>query len=216
MNANEVIIVFRPLTQYPGIRTGGSERSQFKAGYNDTLNLLKKELANLRASNVVLQLDLEAGQFRKSDGLPYSDAEPESSAIVLSFNTPLATTPLMYPCDTYMYWQDNLRAIALSLENLRAVNRYGVTKRGEQYRGFQALPSPRGVMPPEAAARVLADFSSFDADYILTDRDGVEGAWREAAKNVHPDTGGDDDTMRKVNEARDVLRAYHGVGAVGL
>jgi hypothetical protein len=40
-------------------------------------------------------------------------------------------------------WQANVRAIALALEALRAVDRYGVTKRGEQYQGWTALPAAR-------------------------------------------------------------------------
>lgn len=40
---------------------------------------------------------------------------------------------LSYPCDTFTTLQDNLRVIALALEALRMVDRYGVTRRGEQY-----------------------------------------------------------------------------------
>lgn len=40
--------------------------------------------------------------------------------------------------DTYEHWQANVRAIALTLEALRAVDRYGATQ-GRQYAGFQQL-----------------------------------------------------------------------------
>lgn len=36
-------------------------------------------------------------------------------------------------------WQINLRAIALGLEALRKLDRYGITSRGEQYTGWRAI-----------------------------------------------------------------------------
>jgi len=35
-------------------------------------------------------------------------------------------------------WRHNVRSIALGLEALRAVDRYGISRRGEQYAGFRA------------------------------------------------------------------------------
>ena len=45
---------------------------------------------------------------------------------------------LVYATDCCMFWQHNLRSIALGLEALRAVDRYGISRRGEQYAGFRA------------------------------------------------------------------------------
>lgn len=45
---------------------------------------------------------------------------------------------LVYATDTCVYWQHNVRSIALGLEALRAVDRYGISKRGQQYAGFRA------------------------------------------------------------------------------
>lgn len=49
---------------------------------------------------------------------------------------------LSYPCDSCDNWQHNVRSIALALQALRAVDRYGVTRRAEQYRGWGKLPAP--------------------------------------------------------------------------
>jgi hypothetical protein len=52
-----------------------------------------------------------------------------------------ATDPsnrLIYATDACELWQHNVRSIALGLEALRAVDRYGITRRGEQYAGFRA------------------------------------------------------------------------------
>jgi len=46
------------------------------------------------------------------------------------------------PCDSFKDWEANLRAIALSLERLRAADRYGVTtEEKEQYIGWLRLPA---------------------------------------------------------------------------
>jgi hypothetical protein len=55
-----------------------------------------------------------------------------------------ATDPskrLVYATDACVYWQHNVRSIALGLEALRAVDRYGITRKGEQYAGFRAALS---------------------------------------------------------------------------
>lgn len=52
-----------------------------------------------------------------------------------------ATDPskrLVYATDCCCYWQHNVRSIALGLGALRAVDRYGISRRGEQYSGFRA------------------------------------------------------------------------------
>ena len=49
--------------------------------------------------------------------------------------------PLKYATDVFDHWHANLRAIALGLEALRKVERYGITQRGEQYTGFRTWNS---------------------------------------------------------------------------
>lgn len=59
-----------------------------------------------------------------------------------------ATDPakrLVYATDACQFWQHNVRSIALGLEALRAVDRFGISRRGEQYAGFRAaLPARAG------------------------------------------------------------------------
>ena len=117
------------------------------------------------------------------------------------------------PCDTFDDWEDNLRAIALSLGALRAVDRYGVTKSGEQYRGFAQLPPPGQSEPSldaEAAARVLASHALIPAAEILRNRSDYDLALRRAQRAAHPDAGGNHDAFVRVQQAKDVLDRHHG------
>src|SRR5205807_9216809 len=96
---------------------------------------------DLHLLDAVEPVVLEAGYLPheiRMDGLPRRGARPSDPAVIVSFDSRVG--PLRYGCDTFSTHDDNLRAIALALEALRAVDRYGVTKRGEQYQGWSALP----------------------------------------------------------------------------
>jgi len=120
-------------------------------------------------------------------------------------------------CGKFPTWQDNVRAIALGLEALRKVDRYGIVQSAEQYRGWQALPPgspmPAAKMTIEDAARLLADAApslGYESGDLL-DSGAADGAiprcYREAAKRLHPDVGGDPELFKRLTEARDLLVA---------
>ena len=88
----------------------------------------------------MLQVDISE-RYIRTDGLPYANARYGTNpGVIVSFDS--RHGPLRYATDAFTEWQDNLRAIALSLEALRAVDRYGVTRRGEQYTGWRAIAAP--------------------------------------------------------------------------
>jgi hypothetical protein len=114
--------------------------------------------------------------------------------------------PLSYPCDTFTTWQDNVRAIALALEALRKVDRYGVTKRGEQYRGFlaiEATAAPAGFADAHQAAEFLFDVSR---SLAAPGKEGMAAVLRKAQRMSHPDLGGDAATFQRVTLAESKLR----------
>src|SRR5690606_7972875 len=132
---------------------------------------------------------IPAGRFRL-DGRPYADARPEHPGIILTLQSKHGA--LSYPCDTYTTWQDNLRAIALALEALRKVDRYGVTKRGEQYRGFlaiEATAAPAGFVGVDDAWMWLLRLTGGDA--TVRTPETARGVLRAAQRRAHPDHGGD-------------------------
>jgi hypothetical protein len=59
--------------------------------------------------------------------------------------------PLVYSADSCALGQHNVRSIALGLEALRAVERYGVTHQGEQYTPWKAIGSGPTPMPSNGA-----------------------------------------------------------------
>ncbi len=191
---------FRPLTQWPGQPTAKRKPSLFRARYADTLRLLDTELRHLQASQVVIQAACGEEDIRL-DGQLRASAKLASPAIILSFNSKHG--PLSYPCDRYTAWQDNLRAIALALQALRAVDRYGVTRRAEQYRGWQALPE---APQPQTGSVVWARQVIQQIVGGVTWRDPYQrNAIREAQMATHPDRGGNAEDFKRVMEAVRIL-----------
>ena len=76
---------FRPLDRWPGKRSQ-PRPSSFRAGWSATIDLLERELSQLRAKNIVLQVDVSADQIRL-DGMLRSDARPRSPGVILSFDS---------------------------------------------------------------------------------------------------------------------------------
>lgn len=192
---------FRPLGTWPGKKTSSRQRARFRTRHTDTLRDLSRELDHLVARQVVIQADCGESEIRR-DGMLRADARLNSPAIILSFNSKHG--PLSYPCDTYISWQDNLRAITLALEALRAVDRYGVTKQAEQYKGWQALPPPANIgMTLEQARAFIA--LTVGAIVRWDERDQVEAAIRCAEMKTHPDRGGNGTAFKQVQAARQII-----------
>lgn len=178
----------RPIDRWPQEPTRNRRRSVFRARYDQTLRLLEKELALVGVRRCYLQLDVMEYEIR-NDGQVRANAKPRSPRVIVSAQSQHG--PLMLPCDTFDDWQDNLRAIALSLQALRAVNRYGVTKRGEQYRGLKAITAGDGPVNSEEAARLISRHTTQPPSAILSVREVFERAYRDATKKLHPDVAGE-------------------------
>lgn len=196
----------RPLASWDGPRTPVAERRSrlaFRAGWTSTLDLLDRELEHLDARDVVLELEVGPDDVR-ADGWPRSTARPTFPGVRLAF----ASThgPLIYATDAYDLWQHNVRAIALGLEALRAVDRYGVTHRGEQYTGWAALPAAPTSDAVRAAAETVYALGGDEHPDTIVDVPAIRRlAVRKAARMAHPDRGGTPASWESLRNAAIVL-----------
>lgn len=176
----------------------GHRAAQFSASWPSTLELLARELRHLDAKQIVLELALRDRDIRV-DGMPRADARLEHDGVRLSFSSKWG--PLRYETGEYdgvpyrriPGWQANVRAIALSMEALRTVDRYGVSKRGEQYRGWRAIGMGSGDDSLATAEHARAFLAEWDGDV------------KRAIRETHPDRGGDESVFRKVMRARELV-----------
>lgn len=201
---------YRPIDQWPGDMTPDHHRrrSPFSAGYGTTLQQLDHELGELGARNVVLQVALTDADIRL-DGRPRAKARAHHPGVILAFDSHYG--PLKYAVDTFTTWEANIRAIALALEALRKVDRYGVTKRGEQYTGWRALPAAAGKTSESAADTIWRLMPTNDDRLELTRSEIARSpmiqraAYRRAATKHHPDAGGDPADWRQLQCAKEAL-----------
>ena len=203
---------FVPIQQWPGEKTKGRQGSPFRSTYIQTLDLLETELGQLRAREIVLQAFISWNDLR-NDGLPKSNAAFSDPVVILTFESKHGA--LSYPCDRYADWQANLRAIALSLEALRAVNRYGVTRRAEQYQGWrQIAPASDQPFPNKEAATLYLAGHAYEPEHwpedfarkLLTDATHRKNAFLRAAAKLHPDkAGGSHEDFVKLQAALAIL-----------
>lgn len=186
-------VQFRPIDTWPAEPTRLRRHAQFSSSLGSTMKTLGAELRQLNAKQVVVQIAMREPDFR-NDGIPYANARATHPGIIIAFESKFG--PLKFAVDTFTAWEDNLRAVALGMEALRKVDRYGVTKRGEQYTGWKALPQstdPTQNMTVDQARGYLDDVWGGDV--------------RKALYETHPDRGGDPDDFRKVQRARELLGA---------
>ncbi len=181
---------FKPIEKWPSKPTSdwARFRSPFKAGWQQTLDLLERELNYLKATSISIEGFFHPSQIR-NDGWPKSSARPSQPGVILSFDVKRGR--MIMPCDRYLDWEANLRAIALTLERLRSVERYGiVTEQQEQYTGWLRLPAAGAVDEASECAKILIRHASvgYFPSQILGDQKVFDATWREAVRRTHPDT----------------------------
>jgi hypothetical protein len=205
---------FKPIEKWPSKPTPGAVRQygRFKAKWQTTLDLLERELNHLGARDITIEGFFFIDDIR-NDGWPRSSARPTQPGIVLSFNVKRGR--MVIPCDRYQDWQANLRAIALTLEHLRAVERYGVTtEQQEQYTGWLRLPAAGVTDEAAELAKILihhACIAHFPSQ-VLGDQKVFDSVWREAVRRTHPDAnnGRDNGDFNKVINARERIKTLKG------
>lgn len=192
-------LVIRPLDNWHRPPAGFRHASKFRAKWPETLRQLDRELGHLNAVSAALLVDVETSDIT-IHGTMKDNCSPMTPRVALVIERKDGRV-LRYPCDKFCDWRDNVRAIVLSLESLRAVDRFGVTTTGEQYRGWEALPAPEATMStPHEAKEFLR---TVIGDVI--DRLPIAECLRCAEKVTHPDVGGDAAKFKKVCDARRIL-----------
>lgn len=176
-------VIYRPLERWDRAVDKARPHAPFRAPYQATIDLLEREVRMLGARRVIVELAMQETDFRL-DGQPYAGARARHPGVTVAFES--RHGPLKYTADKFATWQENLRAIALGLEALRKVDRYGMTSRGEQYAGWKALPAGSG--PTAGRGRELIR---------------EHGSVRAALMATHPDHGGDPEDFASVQAARE-------------
>lgn len=199
-------VIFREASKPLGEPRDARRRGPFEPNMlTKTMRTLRWEGAQLGAERVVVEVD---GPVRQ-DGYP-AVTKLRSPAIRVFIDS--RHGPLRYDVDSFVDWEDNLRGLALALEALRKVDRYGVTAHGEQYAGWKALPPGQvslgaGVnMSRDVALKVLATEAGVDVPADVSP-EMLQLVIGKAKGRAHPDRHhGDRSRWDAVEEATRALK----------
>lgn len=162
----------------------------FKSGFAVCRDELMRELGRLGAANIVLSTNIPL----RRDGLPYADfRQPDDPGVAVYFT--YHKRPMCFACDKYLKIEWNIRALALTIEAIRGIERWGASDMMERaFRGFAALP--------ENGSQGWREVLGFGSDERVTS-DTLSSRFRELALKHHPDRGGNSEAFQRIVTARD-------------
>jgi len=161
--------------------------SAFKKTTGVVRDFLLHEISLLGGRKVIISTNIPT----RLDGLFYaSSREPEDPGVAIYFD--YEKKPMCFACDQYRLVRENLQAVAMTIEALRGIQRWGASDMLERaFQGFAALPAAtwRSILGVGPAA-TLAE---------------AEQAFRNRVQQGHADHGGNAD-MDALKQARDEAR----------
>lgn len=161
----------------------------FKTGFAQSRDSLLEEVARLGGKLVVLSTNVRLG----ANGLPRGDqAEPKDPGVAIYFTW--QGEPRSFACDRYRLVRWNLRALALTINAFRGIERWGASGMMRRaFKGFIAITDQRKPW------REVLGFTP--AENVTGDK--VVAAYKRLAQIRHPDGGGTPEQFQELVSARD-------------
>lgn len=186
---SRVEILVRPLTSWPGPPTPHHARNAGwmfkKVTAGSALDSLRAELGHIHAKDCRIQIDVRERDITRFGELR-ADAKPASPGVVVYATHP-RQGDVRFANDTYQKWWHNVRGIAMTLEALRGIARWGAVRDEQQFAGFRALPGATVLtMGVSAATSIIATESGMAAPDPVT-VEWLREAGRRAKAATHPD-----------------------------
>lgn len=150
---------------------------------SESIDGIRHELELMGVPEVIVSTNLTL----KNDGWPRSgQAQPRDPGVAVYFN--YRGKPVCLACDQWTTVEDNLWAVALTLEAMRGIDRWGAAELEATFTGYAALPAP------EQWWQVLGVPKNANAEII-------RNAYRQLARQHHPDAGGSHDQFVRIQAA---------------
>lgn len=173
-------------------RTKVPQASNFFASPDKIRKEFENALRRLEARSIVVSSNMRVRQ----DGKPYASERGYLFDAGAAVYFQLGDKPHCIACDRWLNVFDNLRAITLTMEALRGIERWGSTEmRDRSFQGFQALP------PPAEPWYIVLQVSE------TAPLEVVEASYKALSRKAHPDNGGSTDAMARLNRAIEQARA---------
>lgn len=168
------------------------QAANFKVTMGVARDHLVNELKLLGARYVVVSTNVPT----RLDGIPYASwRQPEDPAVAVYFD--YDGEPMVFACDKWRKVEHNMRAIGKTIEALRGIARWGTTEMMKRaVSAFKALPADGSDW------RAVLGFAH-DAQPSW---DTVKRTYRDLAATAHPDKGGSEIMMQRLNKAKEAAQ----------
>lgn len=170
-------------------RTQYRETSRFGLSFARARDDVAREVKLLGGRDLILSTNIPL----RRDGLPYAGvAQPQDPGVAVYFT--YKGKQFCFACDRWRKVEDNMRAIALTVEALRGIARWGTGDMLEAaFTGFVALPDPQ-------RARTWREVLGFPPGRIPPVGE-IDSNYRVLRSRHHPDKGGDGRLFHEVQTA---------------
>lgn len=155
--------------------------------------LLSRELRFMNVGDWIISSNLAVRQ----DGLPYANQKaPDDTGVVLYFTR--KGVDIAISCDAWHYVDANLRAIGLTIEAIRGMERWGTEEMIDRaFTGFKALPE--SIVLGEHTARAWWEVLEVSQEASPEVR---KAAYNSLLHKRHPDKGGTQWEFEELQKAK--------------
>ncbi len=186
-----------PLAWPPGRprHTGVKKDGPFKLTLAAALEDLFHELRRMGALYIVVSCNMKGYEKDGTWRAYFKAPRPKDTGAAVYFD--LDKQQLCMTCDRWRLLEDNVRAIGKTVEAMRAIERWGSSETMRRaFSGFHhQLPAAgmdwRGVLDLKRGATL----------------EDAKRRHRELARGAHPDRGGNEHEMVRLNQALDAARS---------
>lgn len=180
-------------------------RATFDAAFAKSRDEIVREIKLLTGSWPDPKIVISTNIALRRDGLPLANQrKPDDPGVAVYFLYKKAQR--CFACDRWDRIEDNMQAIAKTIEALRGIERWGSGDMVDAaFAGFTALPPPDAPAP---AGRPWWQVLGVQAHAPTAD---VQAAYRRLASDHHPDRGGSNERMAEINAAFDAFRRERGL-----
>lgn len=153
------------------------------------------QLGLMGAKDVIISSNMRY----RNDGLPYTNQNVQDTGVAVYFTNNNGEEQCI-PCDQWYTLEENLRAIAKTIEAMRGIERWGgKALMNAAFSGFKQLPPSTIITPaPDREKRPWWVVLGVDSQ---ADAPTVKQAYRKAQSLAHPDAGGSDYDFQEVQHA---------------
>lgn len=179
------------------------QSSRYQLDFVRARDDISRQLKLLGAHEIVLTTNIPL----RRDGLPLAgQSEPRDPAVAVYWTERVwnpqrndyAYTQRVIACDHWQKVKENLRAVGVAIEALRALKRSGATQVSDRaFMGFNALPNP----DTKKSWRDVLGFGVSTPTRVMVDQ-----RFRELSLRNHPDHGGSGDMGALVRARDEALR----------